>query len=188
MKKVLFTLISFFLVLGIANAAVSSETLQDACEIEGLDCVSKKEYDDSLPNVYLFRGDGCPYCNELIKFVDSIIDGYKVNVVVYEVKDNKDNWNFYKKVGKVFDFTPSGYPYLVIGEKTFDGYLASSDDEDIKAALEELQNAENPYDVVFELENQPEDNESNDKAVIVIIVCAAIVMGAYLAYTMKNKN
>ena len=188
MKKVLFTLISFFLIIGIANASVASETLQDACEIEGLDCVSKKEYDESLPNAYLFRGDGCPYCNELIKYIDSIIDNYKVNVIVYEVKDNKDNWNFYKKVGKEFDFTPSGYPYLVIGETTFDGYLASSDDEDIKKALDELQNAENPYDVVYELENKPEDNESNDKAVIVIIVCAAIVMGAYLAYNMKNKN
>ena len=186
MKKVLFTLISFFLVLGVANAAVASETLQDACEIESLDCKSTKEYDESLPNVYLFRGDGCPYCNELIEFIDSIIDNYQVNVVVYEVKDNKDNWNFYKKVGKEFDFTPSGYPYLVVGEKTFDGY-ASSDDEDIKAAISELQNSENPYDVVKELENRPVEDNSNDKAVVVIIACAVIVMGVYLAYKIKNK-
>ena len=186
MKKVLFTIVSFFLVFSVANAAVRTETLKEACEIEGLDCVSKKEFDESLPNIYLFRGDGCPYCNELIQFIDSIIDDYQVNVVVYEVKDNKDNWNFYKKVGKEFDFTPSGYPYLVVGEKTFDGY-ASSDDEDIKTAIEELQNSEEPYDVVKELENTPVDDESNDKAVIVIILCAAIVMGGYLIFKIKNK-
>lgn len=186
MKKVLFTIVSFFLVFSVANAAVRTETLQEACEIEGLDCVSKKENDESLPNIYLFRGDGCPYCNELIQFIDSIIDDYQVNVVVYEVKDNKDNWNFYKKVGKEFDFTPSGYPYLVVGEETFDGY-ASSDDEDIKTAIEELQNSEEPYDVVKELENTPVDDESNDKAVIVIILCAAIVMGGYLIFKIKNK-
>ena len=186
MKKILFSLLCFFLILGVANAAVNSETLQDACETESLDCVSSKEYDESLPNIYLFRGDGCPYCNELIKFIDSIIDDYQVNVVVYEVKNNKDNWNFYKKVGAEFDFTPSGYPYLVVGEKTFDGY-ASSDDEDIKNAILELQNSEEAYDVVKELENKPVDSDSNDKAVIVIIACAVIVMGFYLANKIKNK-
>ena len=61
MKKILFSLLCFFLILGVANAAVNSETLQDACETESLDCVSSKEYDESLPNIYLFRGDGCPY-------------------------------------------------------------------------------------------------------------------------------
>ena len=155
MKKILFSLLCFFLILGVANAAVNSETLQDACETESLDCVSSKEYDESLPNIYLFRGDGCPYCNELIK-------------------------------GAEFDFTPSGYPYLVVGEKTFDGY-ASSDDEDIKNAILELQNSEEAYDVVKELENKPVDSDSNDKAVIVIIACAVIVMGFYLANKIKNK-
>ena len=186
MKKVVFSILSFFLILGIVNAEVKSETLMDACESEDLDCVNTKEYDESLPNIYLFRGDGCPYCNQLIKFIDSVIDDYKVNVVVYEVKSNKDNWNFYKKVGAEFDFTPSGYPYLVIGEETFDGY-SSADDEDIKSALETLQKEEEPYDVVKELNNKPVE-ENNDKAVFVIIMCAIIVTGAYLGYKIKTKN
>ena len=187
MKKILFTILSFFVILGVANAQVSSETLWDACESEGLDCVSKeKEYDDSLPNVYLFRGNGCPYCNSLIEFIDSVIDNYKVNVIVYEVKNNSDNWSFYKKVGKEFNFTPSGYPYLVIGEETFDGYDTDYD-EDIKTALDELQNSEEPYDVVEVIENKPVE-ESNDKAVIVIMACAIIVMGFYLGFKIKNKN
>ena len=186
MKKILFTLVSFFLVLGIAHAEVVSETLQDACETEGLECVSTKEFDESLPNIYLFRGDGCPYCNELITFIDSIIDSYNVNVVVYEVKDNKDNWSFYKKIGSLFNFTPSGYPYLVVGEKTFDGY-ASTDDEDIKSAIEELENAEEPYDAVQELDSNPKDETTNDTAVIVIMACAIIVLGFYLVTKIKSK-
>lgn len=187
MKKILFTVLSFFLVLGIVNAEVTTETLQDACALEELDCKSTKEYDETLPNVYLFRGDGCPYCNELIKFIDSVIDDYQVNVVVYEVKNNKDNWNYYKKIGSLFGFTPSGYPYLVVGKKTFDGY-ASSDDEDIKAALDELQKSEEPYDAVKELENNPKIETTNDTAVIVIIACAVIVMGFYLGYKIKSNN
>ena len=187
MKKIIFTILCFVLLMSGIKAEVKSESLLDACKTEKIDCVSKEKDDsESLPNVYLFRVEGCTYCNRLITFLDSIIDDYDVNVVVYEVANNPDNWNFYKKVGAEFDFNPSGYPYLVIGEETFDGY-ASDDDEYIEEALSDLEVAEEPYDIVNILENRPHE-ESNDKAVMVILICAIIVMGFYLGYKVKSKN
>lgn len=187
MKKVIFTFLCFGLLIGGIKAEVRSESLLDACKSEKIDCVSKeKEDSESLPNVYLFRGEGCTYCNRLITFLDSVIDDYDVNVVVYEVTNNPDNWNYYKKIGALFDFNPSSYPYLVIGEETFDGY-ASDDDEYILSALSELVDAEKPYDVVDVLATR-NDEKPNDSAVVVIILCAVIVMGFYLGFKIKTNN
>ncbi len=186
MKKVIFAVFCFVLLIGCIKADVVSETLLDACKSEGISCVSKAKDDvESLPNVYLFRGEGCTYCNRLITFLDSIIDNYDVNVVVYEVSNNVDNKNFYRKVGSLFDFNPSGYPYLVIGEDTFDGY-SSEDDDNIKDSLLSLTMNDEPYDVVNYLNSS--SSNTNDVAVIIIMLCFIIGFGAYLGFKIKSKN
>ncbi len=191
LKKIVFTLIvSMFMFMGICHAEEKiyvTETLKEACDTEGLECThTEKEYDESLPNVYIFRGNGCPYCNRLLTYVSSIIDKYQVNVIVYEVKDNKDNWALYKKVGAKFNFVPSGYPYMVIGEKTFDGY-ASDYDEDIASNLESFQNEEEPYDVVEDVLDDPEETNSRG-IVLAFIFGVVIVIGLLLGYKVNSKK
>ena len=113
--------------------------------------------------------------------------------MVYEVGQNSDNWDFYEKVGAKFGDTIEGYPYMVIGKKVFNGY-ASSDNEEIISALDELAESEEPYDVRSEIEAgnleevKPENSESNIGAVISFIFGVVVVLVLLMGYTITKKE
>ena len=189
-------ILTTFLWVQNVEAEIKTETLKEACETEELTCdFTEEEADDSLPNVYIFRGNGCGYCQRLLTFLASIAEDYqdKVNFVVYEVAQNSDNWDFYEKVGAKFGDTIEGYPYMVIGKKVFNGY-ASSDNEEIISALDELAESEEPYDVRSEIEAgnldevKPENSESNIGAVISFIFGVVVVLVLLMGYTLTKKE
>ena len=76
------------------------------------------------PNIYIFWGDGCPHCKALAKFISKLPAETKdkVNIYSFEVWDDKDNKSFMKNFGKFLDQDVSGVPFIVIGDKIFDGY------------------------------------------------------------------
>lgn len=80
------------------------------------------------PNIYIFWGDGCPHCKALAKFISKLPaeTKNKVNIYSFEVWGDKDNKTFMKNFGKYLGQDVSGVPFIVIGDKIFDGY--SSDD------------------------------------------------------------
>lgn len=75
-------------------------------------------------NIYIFWGDGCPHCKALAKFISKLPAETKdkVNVYSFEVWSDKDNKAFMKKFGKYLGEDVSGVPFMVIGNKIFDGY------------------------------------------------------------------
>ena len=75
-------------------------------------------------NIYIFWGDGCPHCKALAKFISKLPAETKdkVNVYSFEVWSDKDNKAFMKKFGKYLGEDVSGVPFMVIGDKIFDGY------------------------------------------------------------------
>lgn len=183
-----------FLFIGTANAEVQSETLKKACETEKMTCdfEESKETND-LPNIYIFRGDGCSFCKKMLQFFINNYDeiSKKVNIVIYEVGANADNWDLYEKVGTKFGDTVSGYPYLVVGKDKFNGY-ATSYDERIKTAIDELVNSEEKYDVVKEveagnLELVQKETNNNRAYVFVFIFGVIIALLAYAGYKEFNK-
>lgn len=188
-------ILSSFFFIGVANAEVVTETLKEACDAEELTCdFEEKEPSEDLPNIYIFRGNGCGYCQRLLTFLGTIADEYqdKVNFVVYEVADNTDNWDLYEKVGAKFGDEVSGYPYMVIGTKVFNGY-ASSDDEEIIETIEEYAAEENPYDVVAEVESGNLDEvkteeESSSGIVLAFIFGVVIVLILIMGYTLNKKS
>lgn len=197
-KGVIATLLilSSFFFLEIAKAEVVTETLKEACDAEELTCdFEEKEPSEDLPNIYIFRGNGCGYCQRLLTFLGTIAEEYQdqVNFVVYEVGNNSDNWDLYEKVGAKFGDEVSGYPYMVIGTQIFNGY-ASSDDEDIIAAVEELINAENPYDVVAEVESgnldevEVEEEKTATGIVLVFIFGVVIVLILFAGYIVNKEE
>ena len=130
----------------------------------------------------------------LLTFLGTIAEEYqdKVNFVVYEVADNTDNWDLYEKVGAKFGDEVSGYPYMVIGTKVFNGY-ASSDDEEIIETIEEYAAEENPYDVVAEVESGNLDEvkteeESSSGIVLAFIFGVVIVLILIMGYTLNKKS
>ena len=188
-------ILSSFFFIGVANAEVVTETLKEACDAEELTCdFEENEPSEDLPNVYIFRGNGCGYCERLLTFLGTIAEEYqdKVNFVVYEVADNTDNWDLYEKVGAKFGDEVSGYPYMVIGTKVFNGY-ASSDDEEIIETIEEYAAEENPYDVVAEVESGNLDEvkteeESSSGIVLAFIFGVVIVLILIMGYTLNKKS
>lgn len=178
-----------------AETTYKKETLKEACEKENLTCdFEEKEYNPSLPNIYVFRGDGCGYCQRLLSFLASIMDEYNkyVNVVVYEVGNDRNNWSLYEKVGAKFGKEVSGYPYMVIGYEPFDGY-ASSMDETIKKAIENLSKTEK-YDVVEEVLAGNNDlietpkKESSQSVALVFIFGVIATFGILIGYKIITKE
>ena len=76
------------------------------------------------PNIYIFWGDGCPHCKALAKFISKLPaeTKNKVNIYSFEVWGDKDNKTFMKNFGKYLGQDVSGVPFIVIGDKIFDGY------------------------------------------------------------------
>ena len=188
-------ILSSFFFIGVANAEVVTETLKEACDAEELTCdFEEKEPSEDLPNIYIFRGNGCGYCERLLTFLGTIAEEYqdKVNFVVYEVADNTDNWDLYEKVGAKFGDEVSGYPYMVIGTKVFNGY-ASSDDEEIIETIEEYAAEENPYDVVAEVESGNLDEvkietENNATAIVLVFIFGVVIVLIVFAGYIINKK
>ena len=91
------------------------------------------------PNIYIFWGDGCPHCKALAKFISKLPaeTKNKVNIYSFEVWSDKDNKTFMKNFGKYLNQDVSGVPFIVIGDKIFDGYSSgdSKTDQQILDAI-----------------------------------------------------
>jgi len=200
MKKLIMitiAMIASFSFLTTSKAAVVKETLKEACEAEGLTCDFTEKDTSSLPNIYVFRGKGCTYCKKLLSHLASIYEtsSNKVNIVVYEVAKNSDNYALYEKVAAKFGDTVQGYPYMVIGKKVFDGY-ASSYDTAISEAITELSSSSDKYDVVDEIEDgnldlvskeEAKSDSNKDGAVISFIFGVIVVIGLFTGYHIIKK-
>lgn len=78
-------------------------------------------------NIYLFYGDGCPHCAALEEYLNNEYSSDKnVTVYKYEVWNNKENQELWKKVESVTGEEAKGVPYFVIGEEVYQGYSAGS--------------------------------------------------------------
>ena len=78
-------------------------------------------------NIYLFYGDGCPHCAALEEYLNNEYSSDK-NVIVYkyEVWNNKENQELWKKVENITGEEAKGVPYFVIGDEIYQGYSAGS--------------------------------------------------------------
>lgn len=168
------------------------ETLkEDNVEV---DLSNYKETDDQI-TIYLFRGNGCGYCNNFLKFLASIVPEYGkyFKLESYEVWGNEDNAELMEKVGKFFGQDATGVPFIIIGEQVFPGY-ASQYDEGIKAAIVTLYNSEEKYDV-FDAMEKAEAKAKRDavikKTISILYDLSLVALGAGIVIfyeTKKNKE
>ena len=75
-------------------------------------------------NVYIFKGDGCGYCAAALEFFESIESEYGAyfDLVEREVWYDEDNATLMSEVAAYFGEEVRGVPYIVIGDKTFQGF------------------------------------------------------------------
>ena len=153
--------------------------------------------DDKKVNLYLFRGEGCPHCAEAEEWFDSIKGKYGdyFKVVDYEVWNDEDNAKLMKKVAKLRNEDVSGVPYIIIGDKSWNGFDESYEDEMIKQIKSVYsQDVSKRYDIM----NYVNDSSSNSKTkkssssdvlalIIILIVAGGAGYGIYYARKSTSK-
>lgn len=133
-------------------------------------------------NVYIFKGDGCGYCAAALEYFESIEKEYGkyFNLVEYEVWNNTDNASLMTDVASYFGEEVGGVPYIVIGDKTFQGYAESYNDQ-ITDAIKAAYNNEDYVDAVKAVGNgetsSPDKKEENDENKTTIIIISVALIG-----------
>lgn len=128
-------------------------------------------------NIYIFYGNGCPHCAELEEYMkntlkqDSNYNGM-FKTVYYEVWYNSTNSGLMSSVAEHFNYSVSGVPFFVIGDKYFSGYGDTMNDQ-ITAAIKEAYENPDYVDVVAQVEKEtgvtgeetnPEETTSTDSS------------------------
>ena len=86
---------------------------------------------DGKVAIYFFRGEGCPHCQEAEEWFDSIKGEYGdlFTVVDYETWNNQDNAKLMEAIAKSRGETVEGVPYIIIGNKSWNGFTESYEQE-----------------------------------------------------------
>lgn len=125
-------------ILSISILVLISNNMKDNNEIKLTDMTEENiSYSKEKINIYLFYGEGCPHCEELKNYLNSLDNKEKsyFNIYTFEVWNNSTNQQFMKDSAKYLNKEVSGVPFLIIGNKTFEGYSESMNIK-IKKAIE----------------------------------------------------
>lgn len=99
--------------------------------------------DNEKINIYLFWGDGCPHCEELMMFFRSIDNEYGkyYRLYAFEVWYNNDNGMLMDGFGsELGDKTKNrNVPYFIIGEESFAGYNSNMNNDIIDTILSQYE-------------------------------------------------
>ena len=128
----------------------------------------------ATPKVYMFRGEGCPHCEEALEYFESIKSKYDFELITYEVWYDEDNKAIMEKVAAGLGETVSGVPYIVIGNKTFAGY-AQTYNADIEAAIKAEGINGNANDSVKKYITKEKKKSQATTIVLSVLVIAGIV-------------
>lgn len=164
-----------------------SENLNEVLERKGIEPEfdNYEENEDQVP-IYLFYRTNCGYCERFLNFINSIVDEYGkyFKLVAYEVT-NKNNSDLMGDVAKFTKKDGDGVPFIVIGDKVFEGY-ASSFDDDIKKAITKLYESDDKYDVLEEMKNPSKKSDTLPIVIISLIVVGGL--GGLIFISRKNNQ
>ena len=167
MKKIFYLLLLMVLFVPVAVFAKDGKAdmtrLNEALASEGISAKNGSYTGKgNKVKVYIFRGQGCGYCKNLITYLNSIIDQYgdMIDINTYEVWYDSDNANLMTSVASVMGDTVGGVPYMVIGDKSFKGYSSNSNSS-ITKQIKKMYESNNPYDVMNHL-GEAKDTTSNN--------------------------
>ena len=138
MKKIFKIILMCFLVLPtMLSAEIKGENLDEALKNAGIDQVfSKYEEKEDEGTLYVFISKGDSTCNDLLNYLNSIYEEYSdfINIVVYEVSQNKDNKELMDNVADLLSTQVSNTPFMVIGESYIPSFNITTQ-EGIKTSI-----------------------------------------------------
>ncbi len=185
------------LVLALMPLTVNALNKNDYKSLNLKEVLTQEEIEPNLSNykesndqitIYLFRGDGCGYCKAFLTFLNSIVPEYGkyFKLESYEVWHNAHNAELLEKVSAFNGEVAGGVPYIVIGDKVFPGYAEKYNDS-IKAAIMDLYNSKNRYDV-FEAMAKAEWNSKVKGILTYAIDGVALVVACGSIYLNNREN
>ena len=200
--KYLLLALAFFMFVPFATFAeeeveeATTEEVEDANEGEDVETTGG---DTNEVSVYFFRGQGCPHCEEAEEWFKSIEEehGSKFKIVDYETWYNEDNKEIFRKVLKarneyVSDEESLGVPYIVIGNKSWNGFAQDYSAEILDAINSEYAKEENDrYDImkyVSSTSEEKEEKSGNDAIALLLIIVAVLGIGLGISSARKKTN
>ena len=151
--------------------------------------VTSEESNDKV-KVYFFRGEGCPHCAEAEEFFESIQGDYGeyFTIVDYETWYNSENAELLQKVAEFREDEVSGVPYIVIGNKSWKGYMTDYNEEIIETITSEY-NAKEKYDIMeYVLGDKKSEKESHAADVLAILIMVLVVGGITAGIIVARKR
>lgn len=176
MKKVSFLIIALLLILpfmiGINNVSAAKK---------------------NKVNVYIFRGEGCPHCEEAIEwFEDELANDEEYSnyykLVKYEVWYDESNKNLMDQVATELGTSASGVPFIVVGDKYFSGFSKESSPSQLKEEIKKQYENKDYQDIVDAVKKGKSINKGDSKAVLPIVIISAIAIVAVLALVFFTKE
>ena len=141
--------------------------------------------------VYMFRGEGCPHCEEALEFFDELEKDEKYKdmyeLVKYEVWYDEENAALMEKVAKELGEEASGVPYIVIGDKTFSGY-AKEYDSKIKETIKTAYESDSYKDIVKSVKNGESTKSESEFPVVgvsITVGAAVLIIAGLIVLTKK---
>ena len=189
--KYLVVLLAIFLIMPFAVFAEEEASNNDENTTE--EASSNDNSDSKKVNVYFFRGEGCSHCAEAEEWFDSIKEEYSeyYNLIDYEVWYNTDNSDLMQKVADARGEEAEGVPYIIIGDKSWNGF-DSSYEEDMINQIKSVyaQDVKDRYDIMTLLtdsKTSKKDSNANDVLVLLAIIVVAGGIG-FVIYKARKAN
>ena len=152
---------------------------------------------DEKITVHIFRGEGCGYCKAALSFFDSIKEEYGqyYELEEHEVWYDEDNATLMSNVAAYFNEEVNGVPYIIIGDKTFQGYTESYNDE-IKQAIKDAYDSGKFEDRVKQVQDgtattsntSKKDKDKDNNTTTIIIIAVALVGFVALFYFARDNG
>jgi len=127
--------------------------------------IDRNENEAKTVTVYVFRGEGCPHCEEALEFLSGLQEKYSyLKVVSYEVWKNEANSDFHNEVIEALNLQiKTSVPLIIIGDDYIHGF-SSSNSEALENKIKSAYEDDNYTDKVGELSKatdlkiEPEQN------------------------------
>ena len=189
--KYLVVLLAIFLIMPFAVFAEEEASNNDENTTE--EASSNDNSDSKKVNVYFFRGEGCSHCAEAEEWFDSIKEEYSeyYNLIDYEVWYNTDNSDLMQKVADARGEEAEGVPYIIIGDKSWNGF-DSSYEEDMINQIKSVyaQDVKDRYDIMTLLTDSKTSKKDSNASDILVLLTIIVVAGGigFVIYKARKAN
>lgn len=143
-KEMIFTIIAIILIIAIvAIIFLIGPTKPNRIRRRLIDQTEENiKFKNRKINVYFFYGEGCPHCEKLINYLNTLPEEYDNYFDLYtmEVWYDEENSKLMGKLLTELNQEPSGVPCLIVGDQVFFGYSAKIGKEIKKAIKQEYNN------------------------------------------------